>query len=269
MVAGDFNLIVDPQDKNQGVLHRRMMGRFRRTLANLDLKEVYLNGRRFTWSNERAEPTMEKLNRVFTTVDWEELFPDAFLSALSSGPSDHCPLVLSLAPDLHRGRRFQFQSFWPKVDGFQEVVREVWTSQPYEPNPFKRLDQKLRATAKRLASWSSKFVGNVKMQILMATELILRFDIAMESRSLSPHERALRRMLKKKLLGLASLERTIARQRSRILWLREGDACTRFFHLHASHRRRKNFVGHLVVDNRRVTEHDEKAKAVDIFFDQL
>jgi hypothetical protein len=30
------------------------------------------------------------------------------------------------------------------------------------------------------------------------------------------------------VLGLASLEQTLARQRSRLLWLREGDACTRF-----------------------------------------
>jgi hypothetical protein len=133
------------------------------------------------------------------------------------------------------------------MDGFMAVVQEAWTSQPWQPCPFKRLDLKLRATAKRLASWSSKFIGSVKMQILMATELITRFDVAMESRVLAPEERALRRLLKKKLLGLASLERTIARQRSRILWLQEGDACTRFFHLHASHRRRKNFIGHLTV----------------------
>ena len=108
MVAGDFNLIVDPEDKNQGVLHRAMMGRFRRTLSLLELKEIYLNGRRFMWSNERQQPTMEKLDRVFSTVDWEERFPDAFLSANSSGPSDHCPLVLSLAPDLHVGVDFSF-----------------------------------------------------------------------------------------------------------------------------------------------------------------
>jgi hypothetical protein len=74
-------------------------------------------------------------------------------------------------------------------------------------------------------------------------------------------------MLKKRLLGLASLERTIARQRSRILWLREGDACTHFFHLHASHRRRKNFIGHLIVDDVRISDHADKAEAVDSFYD--
>jgi hypothetical protein len=72
----------------------------------------------------------------------------------------------------------------------------------------------------------------------------------MDSRLLSPEERALRHLLKKKLLGLASLERTLARQRSRLLWLREGDTCTHFFHTHASHRRRKNFIEHLLVDGR-------------------
>jgi hypothetical protein len=36
-----------------------------------------------------------------------------------------------------------------------------------------------------------------------------------------------------------------------------------------SHRRRKNFIGHLIVDDVRVTEHADKAEAVDSFFDSL
>ena len=92
---------------------------------------------------------------------------------------------------------------------------------------------------------------------------------AMDTRQLTEQERGLRRLLKKKLLGLASLERTIARQRSRIMWLREGDACTCFFHMHASHRRRKNSMDHLLVDGIRVTEHVDKARVVDDFYDSL
>jgi hypothetical protein len=107
------------------------------------------------------------------------------------------------------------------------------------------------------------------MQILLAIEVILCLVIAMDSCLLSPEERALWRLLKKKLLGLASLEQTLARQRSRLLWLREGDACTHFFHTQASHRRRKNFIGHLMVDNRRVADHVNKVEAVDSFFGEL
>jgi hypothetical protein len=103
---------------------------------------------------------------------------------------------------------------------------------------------------KCLSSWSSKFISNIKMQILLATEVILHLDVAMDTRLLTPEERALIPLLKKKLMGLASLERTLARQRSRILWLCEGDTCTRFFHSHASHKKCKNFIGHLLVENR-------------------
>jgi hypothetical protein len=39
--------------------------------------------------------------------------------------------------------------------------------------------------------------------------------------------------------------------------------------MHASHRRRKNFIVHLLVDNQRVTDHVAKAEAVDSFFEEL
>uniref|UniRef100_A0A0A9HJ14 Uncharacterized protein n=1 Tax=Arundo donax TaxID=35708 RepID=A0A0A9HJ14_ARUDO len=46
---------------------------------------------------------------------------------------------------------------------------------------------------------------------------------------LSSGEDWLRRSLKKHVLALTSLQRTIARLRSRIGWLQEGDANTSYF----------------------------------------
>jgi hypothetical protein len=103
----------------------------------------------------------------------------------------------------------------------------------------------------------------------VANALILRLDVAMDSRPLSAEERDFRCLLKHKLLGLASLERTIARHRCRIHWLSEGDACMRFFHLHTNHHRRKNFIDHLKVDGVLISDQDDKAKAVDSFYEQL
>lgn len=47
------------------------------------------------------------------------------------------------------------------------------------------------------------------------------------------------------MLGLASLKCTITRQRSRIVWLMDGDANTMFFHIHVSirHRATTSFDG--------------------------
>ena len=118
---------------------------------------------------------------------------------------------LILKPDPRRDKRFHFQKFWTKIDGFQEVVRQAWDSQPSMVNPFKRLAMKLKATTNKPMSWSDKYAGSIKQQMHIANEVILRLDVTMEVRSLTPAEMVLRQLMKRKLLGMASLERTIAR----------------------------------------------------------
>ena len=117
-VTGDFNMILDAADKNNARLNRRMMARFRRLLNDVELKEQVLVGRRYTWSNERRTPTMEKLDRWFASVDWDLSHPECLLQALSSSLSDHCAIMLSTNVSYHRKSRFHFQSFWPKISGF-------------------------------------------------------------------------------------------------------------------------------------------------------
>ncbi|XP_071677148.1 uncharacterized protein [Lolium perenne] len=82
-----------------------------------------VTGRRFTWSNSRAEPTLVKLDRWFASVDWEELHPDVSLSALTSSISDHCPILMSTAVASHFGKRFRFERFWLKLEGFMDTAK--------------------------------------------------------------------------------------------------------------------------------------------------
>jgi hypothetical protein len=75
--------------------------------------------------------------------------------------------------------------------------------------------------------------------------------------------------LKIKSLGLASVQRTIARQELRLLWLKEGDAPTCFFHIQASLRHRKNFIHALEHQGQRLVAKDRKADAAFDFFDEI
>jgi hypothetical protein len=50
-------------------------------------------------------------------------------------------------------------------------------------------------------------------------------------------------------LSFSSLERTIARLRSRVLYLREGDANISFFHLQVRFNKKKNFIAKLQTNN--------------------
>jgi hypothetical protein len=70
------------------------------------------------------------------------------------------------------------------------------------------------------------------------------------------------KMLKLRLLGLAAIEKSRARQNSRITWMKKGDANTRFFHLMASSRKKKNFIHSLQTDNRVVTSQQAKQEVI-------
>jgi hypothetical protein len=67
------------EDKNNSHINRDMMGRFKKLVDDLALKEIPLHGRKFTWSNQQNQPTLVKLDRVLCSIDWEELFPGALL----------------------------------------------------------------------------------------------------------------------------------------------------------------------------------------------
>ena len=246
LIIGDFNLILSAADKNNQHINRRNLQNFRRTVDELELQDLHLHGRVYTWSNERDNPTLVKLDRALASLDWEEQFPSCHLQALSSDASDHCPLLLQTNVIPAAKPRFHFEIFWPKFEGYMEAVESGWKCPDSVTDPYKRLDNLFRNTIKQLQSWAAKRIGQIKTQLLAAREIILKLDQAQEQRQLSEDEVALRRRLKHRCLGLASLERTIARQRSRVLQLRDGDANTKFFHLMARGRKRKNHIASIV-----------------------
>jgi hypothetical protein len=234
-VVGDFNMIYQARDKSNPNLNRRLMGSFRHTLNICELFELNLQNHKFTWSNERENPTLVRLDRVFCNKEWDLLLSNFHLLALSSSLSDHCPLLLC-QQDMPRCRdSFRFENFWPRIPGFREVVLQAWQKEVPGISPLNKLHYRLRNTSNELKEWSRSLFGKARLELHMANEVIHQLDIAQERRPLSAKERVLRCDLKTRVL--VAIERSRRRQASRLVWLREGDACTRFFHLRANKKR--------------------------------
>ncbi|KAM0883070.1 hypothetical protein ACQ4PT_031868 [Festuca glaucescens] len=77
-----------------------------------------------------------------------------------------------------------------------------------------------------------------------------------------PSEFHLRKALKVRILGLAAVDRARRRQQSRQVWLKEGDANTRFFHVKINARRRRNFVHQFSSARGIHVTHEDKAQAL-------
>ena len=92
LLIGDFNLILDARDKSNSNLNRRLMSVFRDAVQDLELRELNLRGRKFTWSNDS---THTRIDRAFCTSEWDLMMLGCMLQALSSMVSDHAPLLLT------------------------------------------------------------------------------------------------------------------------------------------------------------------------------
>jgi endonuclease/exonuclease/phosphatase family metal-dependent hydrolase len=66
LVIGDFNIILQKNNEN---LDRRSMTRFRDFVNSHELKELYMQGRMYTWSNERQTPTLTRIDRALISID--------------------------------------------------------------------------------------------------------------------------------------------------------------------------------------------------------
>lgn len=53
-------------------------------------------GRLYTWSNNRDDPTFEKLDRFLASPDWELMYDNTAVTRLNRTFSDHVPLCLSI-----------------------------------------------------------------------------------------------------------------------------------------------------------------------------
>jgi exonuclease III len=266
LAMGDFNQIYRARQKNKRNVNRSRLNRFRAALTTCELKEIHLQNRRFTWSNERNNPTMCKLDGFFCNDAWGLHFDSHILNALSSALSDHCPLLLADDSGPRRPKTFKFENFWTGIPGFHDVVARAWTLPSGHDEPYQNLFHKLKNVSKGLSKWSRGLFSNSKVILHAALLVILHLDIAQESRTLSFDEQDLRASLKRRVISLAILERARKKQSSRIANIKEGDANTKFFHLRVNARRRKNHIHRIKHNGGWVTDHSRKEEILHSHF---
>jgi endonuclease/exonuclease/phosphatase family metal-dependent hydrolase len=91
LIDGDFNMLWSPSEKNNDNYDQRWPFVFNSVIDGLNLRELEMSGRRYTWDNSMPNPTYEKLDRILMATEWEQNFPLANVIALSRDISDHTP----------------------------------------------------------------------------------------------------------------------------------------------------------------------------------
>ena len=173
---------------------------------------------------------MSRIDKALVSLDWEEHFENVSQRVLPRILSDHCPLLLE-ASVVRRGRSaFKFENMGLKAEGFVDRVKQWWEGYSFEGSPSFIFAQKLKTLKADLKKWNKEEFGELAFRKKNKLTKLMGLDAREELVGLSNEDESRRLQLKGDIEHLASLEEISWRQKSRALFVKEGDNNTRFFH---------------------------------------
>jgi endonuclease/exonuclease/phosphatase (EEP) superfamily protein YafD len=107
LIGGDFNLVRTQSDKSNSVINYGHADLFNEWGNRWGLIENKDSCRTFTWSNNQSCPIITVLDIIFVSIEWDNKYPMASVTLLSSSVSDHNPLLLQFGEK----RKFREQTF--------------------------------------------------------------------------------------------------------------------------------------------------------------
>ena len=163
---------------------------FNTIIESLDLREIELSGRKFTWANSLPVLTFERLDRVLASVDWEQMFPLVTVQALTRGISVHTPLLVDSGAQTHMGNKniFSFELAWFEREGFIELLAREWAKDSGGRSPIERWQCKIRHLRRFLRGWAKHTHGICKAEKERLLLLIQTLEVKAETSILDTSE---------------------------------------------------------------------------------
>lgn len=247
MLIGGISISFDiSRKKNNDRFDTRWPFLFNVVIDNLDLRELTMSGRQYTWANNRSIPTYEKLVRVLVTTDWEYKYPLASVQVLEriEALSDHAPLLTDFGQTTPSSNRpqFKFELGWLTREGFYGLVKKVWVLHPRCSTPIQRWNNRIRSLRRFLRRWAKHTAGMYKIEKLQLSTLIDSLDKIAEVRPLSAVEIEQKSQLNEQIARLLCEEEIKWYQRSKADSLVHGDDNTKYFQMLANGRHRKKRI---------------------------
>ncbi|XP_024004030.1 uncharacterized protein LOC112081502 [Eutrema salsugineum] len=232
-LAGDFNQIASSSEHFSVIPSAFSLSGItdiQSCLEDNELRDLQSRGAFYTWSNHRPEdPILRKLDRVLVNDAWSDLLPESLAIFDPPGDSDHSPSLICLEASLPPIKKsFKYFSFLASHPEFLAKISEAWLSLSRVGCALFTLGQKLNAAKACCRSLNRQGFANIQQktkEALTHLEAIQRELLSSPSDALFQEEVAARATWN----FFADAQESFYRQKSRIRWLKDGDANTNFF----------------------------------------
>ncbi|KAK4286195.1 hypothetical protein QN277_002786 [Acacia crassicarpa] len=269
-VLGDFNDILNASERigGRGGNFRRMLW-FHEQISDCGLSYMGSSGPKMTWKGPcitGCARLYERLDRALSNSLLFDFFPDAYAKVLPRTKfSDHNPLLLCVGSKQGLGKApkpFRFEAMWLAHESFSEFLKCSWSEQC-------NLPENLEEFKCNVGSWNREVFGFVERK---KSDILARLN-GMQKSPAYPRSKFLcdlELQLQSDLNEVLKAEEVKWFQKSKSIWISQGDRNTRYYHLKTTIRRRRNRVLALKDSNGHWVDREDEVKCMVIdFFKQL
>ena len=134
------------------------------------------------------------------------------------------------------------------MEGFKDLLKAWWEGDSFNGSASFILAEKLKVVKSKLKEWNRDVFGRVEYRKNLALDQLQFWDAKEKTNKLSLEEMDARREARKEYKKWVLLEEMTWRQKSRKMWLKEGDRNMRFFHRMANAHKRRNSVDQIRIN---------------------
>ncbi|RVW34362.1 Transposon TX1 uncharacterized 149 kDa protein [Vitis vinifera] len=268
-IGGDFNVILSQRERSRQGRLSGAMRNFAQTVDDLELIDLPMQGGIATWSGGRNNQSWARLDRFLVTQQWLDMFSGVAQCRMHRPTSDHFPILL-MGGGLRRGPTpFRFENMWLKMDDFKGLLRGWWQGIEARGRASFRLAYKMKVVKQNIKVWNREVFGRVEVNKNSALQQLEHWDGVESERRLSMAEAEQKKEAKDAFYKWVLMEEIQWRQKSRELWLKEGDRNTGYFHRMANAHRRNNSLDRITINGEMLTEDQEVREGIVNAFQNL
>ncbi|XP_012442051.2 uncharacterized protein LOC105767072 [Gossypium raimondii] len=247
---------------------KTLMDEFANFLDELNLSDVKTCNGWYTWTNNRDGNGLvkERLDRFIISDAVMESLPFLITYIVRQSKSDHEAILLDTEGNKPKNKnidqrvRFRYDHCWSKEKGARDIINGIWSNRERDSL------EKMESVRVKLGPWQNHRYRNMKTRI---KELEKEISRLMDGLSCD-QSTSLLKDARRRLGHLYDVEERYWATRARSQWLKDGDRNTRYFHVWASGRRKKNYIERLK-DTYEIW-HEDKKEICDIawkYFNEL